>query len=243
MAISTKIYFWVLHTLLALHLASSFSVEELCAKRCLYGRGGVLCNCNVMHFTGKRSDASVGYNKAMNSRHREYVSTSPIYAPGKEISRISENNVYDDYLNHGESKLNELPEGSWKQKLHRDLSSDDETDLHTVHYAARNEKARTNKNYELPVVYIEDSEIGNRDEADDDGDDYDDVLQRRREAATKVKEIMNAGLAAGAPREALGNLDKDLTHNDQADVFQNGVSSRQHLTRLQNVLRQALQGR
>ena len=30
-------------------------MARICERRCLYGRGGILCRCNAMHFTGKRS--------------------------------------------------------------------------------------------------------------------------------------------------------------------------------------------
>ena len=32
----------------------AFSLERMCETRCLYGRGGNLCNCNAFHFAGKR---------------------------------------------------------------------------------------------------------------------------------------------------------------------------------------------
>lgn len=40
------------------HLTTAYSVEEICSRRCLYHRGGVLCNCNARHFTGKRGLAA-----------------------------------------------------------------------------------------------------------------------------------------------------------------------------------------
>lgn len=38
-------------------LALTFNLEKMCASRCVYGRGGNLCNCNAFHFAGKRSQA------------------------------------------------------------------------------------------------------------------------------------------------------------------------------------------
>ena len=42
-------------SLLCVQLGASLDVARLCERRCLYGRGGILCQCNAMHFKGKRS--------------------------------------------------------------------------------------------------------------------------------------------------------------------------------------------
>ncbi|GFO30355.1 craniofacial development protein 2-like [Plakobranchus ocellatus] len=36
-------------------LGAAVDVKAICQRRCLMGRGGILCNCNAMHFGGKRS--------------------------------------------------------------------------------------------------------------------------------------------------------------------------------------------
>ncbi|GFR94725.1 hypothetical protein ElyMa_002674700 [Elysia marginata] len=48
----------VVVSLLCVQMGAAMDKQMICARRCLYGRGGILCRCNAMHFTGKRAGSS-----------------------------------------------------------------------------------------------------------------------------------------------------------------------------------------
>ena len=59
-------------------LCHCFSLEKMCETRCLYGRGGILCDCNAFHFAGKR-DAAESHSLLDRSspfRDRKYRDSS-----------------------------------------------------------------------------------------------------------------------------------------------------------------------
>ncbi|XP_005103216.2 uncharacterized protein LOC101863915 [Aplysia californica] len=56
MGVSVRCCCFLLLSLLLLQHSYSVNVSQICRHRCLYGRGGILCNCNAMHFAGKRNN-------------------------------------------------------------------------------------------------------------------------------------------------------------------------------------------
>ncbi|BFZ22827.1 hypothetical protein BsWGS_25866 [Bradybaena similaris] len=65
--------------LVLIHVTAAYSVEEICSRRCLYHRGGVLCNCNARHFTGKRSGLAAGMHTARSARRGHVSPTNTHY--------------------------------------------------------------------------------------------------------------------------------------------------------------------
>ena len=53
-----------------LNLASCFNMKAFCEKECKLGRGGNLCQCNAVHFAGKRNNG-LSPGIAANTRDEE----------------------------------------------------------------------------------------------------------------------------------------------------------------------------
>uniref|UniRef100_A0A0B6Y0H9 Uncharacterized protein n=1 Tax=Arion vulgaris TaxID=1028688 RepID=A0A0B6Y0H9_9EUPU len=243
MAAYRKYIICLLPIVMFVHTTMTFNVEELCAKRCLYGRGGVLCNCNAMHFNGKRSS---------------YLSDHVSYGQGNRDTpdkNLGEWNLFDL-----ESNVNDDSFHSHKERPLDSTRSDVDIDLLE---ASWNNRHSGNK---LPNIVMRTVsgfvQKDNSDSPDDihvngnflqpesgllgsGGDIYSDkyINDRRREAASKIKEIMAAPLVVPSNSAAPVYVKDDFLESMQEDNDKEDWRSRQQLIRLNDVLSRVHQRR
>lgn len=250
-----------------LSLSNSFNVDELCAKRCLYGRGGVLCNCNAMHFNGKRG----GYSQAPANDPRGHNTEDYVPVPYDPLRTSLSEIKFTDHDSQNTHRVRPFMKTEYDivsavpvdmlnqlrgvQFLHNSGQDFDgmrakEMTRYTNNAIKRNVKSL------LPSSFSHEREEDNNSESNDE-----DFVDSRREMVSTIKQIMSMPTMASSHREGSVNFNDDFEYDandrkDEEDDIDGGADSkhnignnnrapaeeeddwRQHLKHLQRLMRQ-----
>lgn len=205
-----KIYaVYLLCVFTCISFSESFDVDALCAKRCVMGRGGVLCNCNAMHFNGKRSEPS----QSLASRLADYKTHGNyLHVPHTWLS--PNKLIYYDSLNSHD--VQPLKKKGYNVNNDEQVDpSNDLADLKLVNnfgqeFGVKRAKEKMSKytknefdridNSLIPGVFLDEKEKENNSDSNDDG-----TMNTRQEVASTIKQIMS--LPMMMPSDSLGTSD------------------------------------
>ncbi|CAG5116776.1 unnamed protein product [Candidula unifasciata] len=257
MAYRKKHFLCFLCILTCTPLAQSFNVDELCAKRCLYGRGGVLCNCNAMHFNGKRS----GSSEAPTNDLRGYNTQDNYDQYPREHSRSSLSP--NKFIYYGSMNSHDVQPFK-KKEYDVDIGTGQEVEVKRTKEITRYPNDVLNRNV---ISLLPDSSLNEGEKENNSGSNDDDFVETRREIASAIKQILSRSMMASRGQARLANSNNEFVDDsndrsgededmddDSSSKYNNGNNNinnnniaaaaveepgwRQHLRRLQKVMRQ-----
>jgi len=229
------------------YLSASFTVEEICARRCLYGRGGVLCNCNARHFTGKRSGLLPEDNIYIKDFMKPGLSST---YPQDKVSKENSDSYESSFLQDPDTLPQEYKlgadsgslEDSWSRqksesslpKLSIKSDADIVGSIDNDENTKEDEKAKmtTKNNNGFHIILLQNDE------------DNDDVVDgaRKKTVSYDKQRIANSHIADGNTAVSDDSAENIRVANDQKFVHK-PAKTEESLAQLERILRRALYGR